>query len=140
MENKSNGYRGYVTCRSFGGLTIPVPVQSKLLRDYCASNGMKYHLHLNENRFENSFIVLNGIVGKLGDLPGVVMPSIFMLPTKPKNREKIYQEIISNNKSIHFVLEGMVLDSTSTKIKIEQLLRIYYLSNDSDQTADVLRG
>ena len=67
------GCRGYVTSREFGGARIPVPLQSLALRDYCNRKNLHYRLHVNENMFPHSYLVLEGLVRNLeGDRKSVV--------------------------------------------------------------------
>ena len=83
------GYRGYVSSRDFGGLRIPVPVQALVLRDWCQRNGKIYKLHLNENSFPHSYMVLEGMVRNLDGLEGMLMVSMFMLPERRERRRMI---------------------------------------------------
>jgi sporadic carbohydrate cluster protein (TIGR04323 family) len=127
MSKKREGYRGYVTCREFGGLTIPVPVQSMLLREYCQKHNYIYKLHLNENIFPHSYMVLEGIVENLSDFEGLLMCSIFMMPKRASRREKIYNKIFSENLSVHFVIEDIVCKNLSDSIFIEEILKVQHL-------------
>jgi sporadic carbohydrate cluster protein (TIGR04323 family) len=127
MSKKKVGYRGYVTCREFGGLTIPVPIQSMLLREYCKKYNYIYKLHLNENIFPHSYMVLEGIVENLSDFEGLLMCSIFMLPKRASRREEIYNKILSENIAVHFVLEDMVCKNLSDVAYIEEILKVQHL-------------
>ena len=108
-DNKRVGYRGYVTCRPFGGLHIPVPVQALVMRDYCARNGFMYKLHVNENIFPHSYIVLEGAINELDMFEGLLATSIFMMPKRAERRREIYKRILDKGASLHFVLEDMVI-------------------------------
>ena len=55
-------YRGYVTSRPFGGYSVPVPVQSLVLREYCQRKNFQYVLPVNENMFPHSYLVLEGLI------------------------------------------------------------------------------
>jgi sporadic carbohydrate cluster protein (TIGR04323 family) len=127
MSKERIGYRGYVTCREFGGLTIPVPVQSMLLRQYCQMNNYVYKLHLNENIFPHSYMVLDGIVENLVDFEGLVMCSIYMLPKKASRREHIYKKIISQKIAVHFVIEDIVCKNLKDSAFIEEILKVQNL-------------
>ena len=124
MSNKKVGYRGYVTCREFGGLTIPVPIQSLLLREYCKRKGYIYKLHLNENIFPHSYMVLEGIVENLIEFEGLLMTSIFMLPKRSKRRSDIYKKVFDKKIGIHFVLEDIVITSFDDVKIVEEILTI----------------
>jgi sporadic carbohydrate cluster protein (TIGR04323 family) len=117
-----HGYRGYVTSREFGGARIPVPVQSLILRDYCVRKGFVYKLHLNENMFPHSYLVLEGIVQDLSAFEGVLMCSMYMLPQRATRREAIYRRIFDQGSTLHLVLEDFVLRSIEDTRAVEDVL------------------
>jgi sporadic carbohydrate cluster protein (TIGR04323 family) len=116
------GYRGYVTSREFGGLRIPVPVQSLVLRDYCVRKGYVYKLHVNENVFPHSYLVLEGMVRSLAEYEGILMCSMYMLPRRASRREAIYRTIFDQGASLHLVLEDIVLRSLADTAALEEIL------------------
>jgi sporadic carbohydrate cluster protein (TIGR04323 family) len=118
------GYRGYVTSREFGGARIPVPVQALVLRDYCARKELLYKLHVNENVFPNSYLVLDSLVGNLDGLEGVLMCSMYMLPKRAARRQALYEHIFRQGVSMHFVLEEFVVTRPSDTIAVEEILAI----------------
>jgi sporadic carbohydrate cluster protein (TIGR04323 family) len=127
MDTNRLGYRGYVTCRPFGGLHIPVPVQALILRDYCARNGYMYKLHANENIFPNSYMVLEGMINELDAYEGLLATSMFMMPKLAERRLRIYDAILSRGASLHFVLEDMIVRKPIDIEPIEEILSIHNL-------------
>jgi sporadic carbohydrate cluster protein (TIGR04323 family) len=127
MAGNRSGYRGYVTCRPFGGLQIPVPVQALILRDYCARKGYLYKLHANENVFASSYLVLEGMVNELAEFEGLLATSMFMMPKRAERRWRIYDTILSRGASLHFVLEDMVIRESADIGPIEDILLIHNL-------------
>ena len=121
-QSLRKGYRGYVTSREFGGLRIPVPVQSLVLRDYCTRKGFLYKLHLNENMFPHSYLVLDGLVNNLSEFEGVLMCSMYLLPERAARRERIYRQILDQGAHLHLVLEDIVLREESDIAAIENVL------------------
>jgi len=117
-----HGYRGYVTSREFGDMRIPVPVQSLVLRDYCTRKGYVYKLHLNENMFPHSYMVLEGIVKDLSEFEGVLMCSMYMLPQRAARREAIYRAIFEQGSTLHLVLEDIVLRRLEDTVIVEDVL------------------
>ncbi len=117
-----SGYRGYVTSREFGGARIPVPVQSLVLRDYCSRKGLMYKLHLNENMFPHSYLVLEGLVRNLSAFEGILMCSMYMLPQRAERRRKIYRRIFEQAAELHLVLEDIVLRNIADTEAIEEVL------------------
>lgn len=127
MTANRSGYRGYVTCRPFGGLQIPVPVQALVLRDYCARNGYLYKLHANENIFPNSYMVLEGMINELYRYEGLLATSMFMMPKRAERRRRIYDAVFAKGASLHFVLEDMVLRGPADVEPVEEILSIHNL-------------
>ncbi|HXF54896.1 MAG TPA: LIC12192 family sporadic carbohydrate cluster protein [Hyphomicrobiaceae bacterium] len=123
-ERKHGGYRGYVTSRPFGGYSIPVPVQSLVLRDYCQRKGLLYVLPVNENAFHHSYLVLEGMVQDLRDFQGVVMCSMSMLPRRAQRRGAILKSILAQSCSLHLVLEGLVVARPQDIAVLEELIEL----------------
>jgi sporadic carbohydrate cluster protein (TIGR04323 family) len=122
MEAPRSGYRGYVTCRSFGGFQIPVPVQTLVLRDYCVRKGFLYKLHVNENEFPHSYMVLDGLMNELDGLEGVLVFSMFMLPQRAARRATIWERAFAAGIELHLVLENFVVREPADTRQIEELL------------------
>jgi len=118
--------KGYVFTREFGSMRVPVPMQSLFLRDYCSRNNDIYVLHSGENIFPDSFIVLNAITKNITQFDGLVMTSLFMLPNDAGMRLRIFKEFIDNGKSMHFILENIILASSKDVKSIEELIQIRY--------------
>jgi sporadic carbohydrate cluster protein (TIGR04323 family) len=126
--SERRGFRGYVTSRGFGGYSIPVPVQSLVLRDYCQRNNMLYVLPVNENIFPHSYMVLEGMIRDLSAYEGMICCSMHMLPQRPERRRKIYDSILSQGAALHLVLEGAVIARPADIEKVEDLLVMMSLS------------
>ncbi len=116
------GYRGYVSCREFGGLRIPVPVQTIVLRDYCARHGLTYKLHVNENEFPHSYMVLDGMMRSLDDIQGILMFSMFMLPQRAARRREIYDRVLAEGIELRLVLEDFMIRQADDVQPIEDVL------------------
>jgi sporadic carbohydrate cluster protein (TIGR04323 family) len=130
------GYRGYVTCRPFGGLHVPVPLQTLAMRDYCARNGFTYKLHDNENIFPHSYLVLEGMVNMLDLYEGILATSIFMMPKDPARRRRLYNRMLEQGGSLHFVLEDMAIRKSADIEPIEEILLIHHLLPTAPRTID----
>lgn len=123
------GLRGYVSSRGFGGYRIPVPLQSLALRDYCQRKGKLYVLPVNENIFENSYLVLDGMVQDLSAHEGVIMASMHMLPKNPDHRREVLRRILDQSCSLHFVIEDIVISKEADCERLEELLQLYELAS-----------
>lgn len=120
--SQRQGYRGYVSSREFGGARIPVPVQSLVLRDYCARKGFVYKLHANENMFPHSYLVLEGMLDELEPFQGLLMVSMFMLPQRATRRMNIYRRILDQGAELHLVLEDIVIRRMQDTEPVEEVL------------------
>jgi sporadic carbohydrate cluster protein (TIGR04323 family) len=123
--HKRSGYRGYVSSREFGGMRMPVPIQALVLRDYCARKKLIYKLHVNENCFPHSYLVLESLVTTLDGFEGLLMCSMFMLPSRPERRTKIYEEFFRHNIELHLVMEEKVIRRPEDVAPVEEILTIY---------------
>lgn len=137
MTAGRSGYRGYVTCRPFGGLQIPIPVQALVLRDYCARKGYLYKLHANENVFPNSYLVLEGMINELDRYEGLLATSMFMMPKRAERRQRMFEAILDQGASLHFVLEDMVVHTRTDIEPIEEVLSIHNLLSASPHTIPI---
>lgn len=126
--SERRGFRGYVTSRPFGGYSIPVPVQSLVLRDHCTRNKMLYVLPVNENIFPHSYMVLEGMIRDLSAYEGVICCSMHMLPRRAERRRAIYDTILSQGASLHLVFESAVIAREADIAQLEDLLVMMSLS------------
>lgn len=126
-------YRSYVSSRPFGGLNIPVPLQSLALRDYCTKNELPYVLPVNENSFEKSYLVLDGLVKDLTGYDGLIMYSLKMLPNRSTRRIDLYKKVLNQKCEIYFVLENLKIKHNSDIEKIENLLNLEKIILDDEQ-------
>ena len=131
------GYRGYVSSRPFGGYSIPVPLQSLALRDYCSRKGMLYVLPLNENSFPNSYLVLEGLIVDLDGYEGIVMPSMHMMPTRAERRRQIYRRVLDQGCSLHLVLEDLIFQKIKDIDRVEELLLITRMAKLAPSAAEL---
>ena len=128
------GLRGYVTSRAFGGFSIPVPLQSLALRDYCQRRSVVYVLPVNENCFPHSYMVIESLVRDLRGYIGIVLYSMRMLPLQKSRRNAIYNQIIAQKCSMHLVLEDMVIDSVDAINRVEELFLYEKLASGKENT------
>jgi len=76
------GYRGYVTSRSFFGERAPQHVQNIVIRDYCRRRGFRYLLSATEYAMEDCYLMLQGALDELTSIEGIVLYSLFLLPPR----------------------------------------------------------
>jgi sporadic carbohydrate cluster protein (TIGR04323 family) len=132
------GYRGYVTSRPFGGYSIPVPVQSLVLRDYCQRKDFVYVLPVNENIFPHSYLVLEGMIQNLAAFEGVLMCSMHMMPQRASRRRAVFDAILGQGCSVHFVLEGLVIAQPADVAQVEELIQFAQIAGHAPAPPRVL--
>lgn len=124
MTNLSLMLNGYVTSRAFGGFSIPVPLQSLALRDYCLRKGYIYILPTNENYFNESYMVLEAHLSGQQRSHGIVMYSVKMLPANKIRRDRILQKTIDQGREMHFVYEDLKISSIADIKSLDKVMRI----------------
>ena len=120
---------GYVTSRTFQGLTIPVPAQNSCLREYARANELIYVLPPLEHYFENCYMQLFTAIKSLesGDILG--MYSAAMLPRNNKKLGFVFDEIEKKKSSIYFVLETKKVSKFN---EVKKILFSYLLKDVFD--------
>ena len=118
-------YKGYVSSREFGGMSIPVPAQNSCLREYVSQKKGTYILPNLESSFDNCFHQLFGALNNLNNNDIIVMYSLTMLPSG----NKLYtflDKCKKKNIGLAFVLENLLISNDFSKILDE--LKSYNLS------------
>ena len=103
---------------------VPQNVQNLVIRDFCNKKGLQYLLSATEYAFENSYLILNQVLDELNKLEGIVFYSLFLLPEKKLERDKITQLVLDNNKTIFFALEGLKMSNEKERKIIESIWQV----------------
>ena len=120
---------GYVTSRSFQGLTIPVPAQNSCLREFAKAQKLVYVLPPLEHYFQNCYMQLFTVLKSMQDGDILAMYSAAMLPTNKKKEEFIFSELKYLDAKMHFVLESKTVKNLE---EVKSLLFSYSLKNMFD--------
>tara|TARA_B100000161_G_C33469415_1_gene377306 strand:- start:2 stop:418 length:417 start_codon:yes stop_codon:yes gene_type:complete len=121
---------GYVTSRSFQGLTIPVPAQNSCLREFAKAQKLVYVLPPLEHYFQNCYMQLFTVLKSMQDGDILAMYSAAMLPTNKKKLEFIFSELKYFDAKMHFVLESKTVKNLE---EVKSLLFSYSLKNMFDK-------
>lgn len=119
-----NKVRGYIFSRPFMGERVPQHVQNLVIRDYCERNRLQFLLSATEYAMPDCHLILEQILGELSELNGLVAYSLFQLPEREESRQKIYQQILKQTKSLHFAVEGLQVNTNYAIERIETLWQI----------------
>ena len=116
-------FAGYINLKNLNGVLYPSSIQNIMMKEYI-QNKLKGIFYLSPTEvLQAKFpITLKTLVGKETKVDGIVMLSSFYLPSNYKVRKKIYDDAFKMKKSIHFILDELILKSKSDIEKIEEYL------------------
>lgn len=137
-SNEIRGYRGYNGSRSYSGLDFPQNVQNFLIRNYCEKNRLTYLLSATEYKMPGCYMILEEIVDSIDTLDGIVLFTIFMLPASKRERQRIYDAILSKGRSLHAALEDIAIKKQEDIQMVEDILRLNAIAL-TDEKAESLR-
>ena len=115
------GYRGYIASRAINGDRVPHHVQNIVIRDYAIRHNLQYLLSATEMSPDSCFIVLNDVLSNLDMIGGVIMYSLFMLPKNFGARNRIYDILLQNKKTLHAAVENIALTSQDDIQRVEEI-------------------
>ena len=130
-NNKNKILRGYVQNNKFGPYCLPVAFQNKLLKQYCDEKDKFFALPQGEIVFSKNYIQLRSLIEKLKKNEGIVMMSIFMLPEKSEDRDKILINLIKNKTECHFLFENIIAKGQKEYQKINNIIKLNSFQKDS---------
>jgi sporadic carbohydrate cluster protein (TIGR04323 family) len=79
-------------------------------------------------------MVLEGMIHELGRYEGLLATSMFMMPRRPERRRRIYEAVLNQGASLHFVLEDMIVRKLPDVEPIEEILSIHNLLPEAPKT------
>tara|TARA_B100000902_G_scaffold399986_1_gene474276 strand:- start:6697 stop:7149 length:453 start_codon:yes stop_codon:yes gene_type:complete len=132
-NNQNKTLRGYVHNEKFGPYCMPVVFQNKLLKQYCDERKINFALPQGEIVFSKSFIQLRSLIEKLKHNEGIVMMSIFMLPQKSQDRNKILFNFINKKIECHFLFENVVAKNKKEYEYINNLIKLNLYQKDNSK-------
>ena len=116
--------KGYIFSRPFLGERVPQHIQNIVLRDYCIKNNIIFLMSATEYAIENSSYILSELINNLKNYDGIIFYSLFQLPIKKQERQRLYKSIIKNKKQIHFAVESISVKNISDVVKIEKIFLV----------------
>jgi sporadic carbohydrate cluster protein (TIGR04323 family) len=123
MQTNQKGFRGYVFSRSVDDHRVPQHIQNLVIRDYAQRRKLHYLLSATEYAMPDCYLILEQVLADLPALDGVIVYSMFMLPSAPVQRSDIYQRLLAASCSLHAAVEGFVLQSEMDIERWENVLR-----------------
>ena len=116
-------YAGYINLKNLNGVLYPSSIQNIMMKDYVQNNlnGI-FYLSPTEVLQAKFPVTLKTLIGKETNVHGIVMLSSFYLPQNFIVRKKLYKDIIKMKKTIHFILDELVLKTKQDIDRIEEHL------------------
>lgn len=98
--------RGYIASGEFNGSRTPQHIQNQIVKLYCDSNNLKFVLSRAEYWINGSTNCQLWAALREG-FNNIVFFSIWQLPSKEADRQKIYSHCIAKKIILHFATEQM---------------------------------
>jgi sporadic carbohydrate cluster protein (TIGR04323 family) len=137
-NNHALGYRGYIGSRPYYGLDFPQTVQNFLIRSYCQKHNLNYLLSATEYKMSGCYMMLEEVVSGIDTLDGIVLFSIFMLPTSSQKRKNIYETLLNKGRTLHAALEDIKIAKHEDIGIVEDILQTNAIAL-TDKTEEHLR-
>ncbi|MEL7059118.1 MAG: LIC12192 family sporadic carbohydrate cluster protein [Acidobacteriota bacterium] len=118
------GYRGYIGCRTIAGHRVPQHVQNLVVRDYAARHGLAFRLSRVEYVMPGSFLMLESLLDELEQLDGVIVYSLFMLPSDGAARRRIWRRLLDAGRELHAAVEELAMRTEADAERLDLLLEV----------------
>ena len=132
-------FKGYISSRKLlDGSLNQQKVQNLVIRDACNKRGFDYKLSFTEYGIENCFLNYNEMIVDLkkNKFDGIAFYSMAQLPSKKKERAKLYS-VINSKKRILFSLENILIKNKKDVLELERLFRIKLLLKKSPSEINI---
>ncbi len=126
------GFRGYVFSRSIGDHRVPQHIQNMVLRDYAGRNHLFYKLSATEYAMDGSYLMFEQVLNELPSLEGVILYSMFMLPSNAAARSRIYGRFLVSDCALHAAVESFTLKTESDVERWENILMTEDICRNTD--------
>lgn len=130
---------GYVTVRPFGGMSIPVPIQNMILRNYCAGFKAQYILPMNEHKFDDCYMQFFATIAAAQEGAHIILCSSSMLPQSPFLYAEAKQRILEKKLTIHFIFDNLKIDNEQSFEDLESVIKLRSMTDYIDNHAHELR-
>jgi sporadic carbohydrate cluster protein (TIGR04323 family) len=118
------------------GRSTPQHIQQLVIRDYCAKKNMRFLLSATEYCMEGCTLILDAVLAELDTLEGIVMYSLYQMPTVKSKRENLYNALFAKGCSLHCAAENITIVNWDDAQRIEDV----WLVRDvmTQQSPDIL--
>ena len=101
---------------------------------------IEFKMSSNELYFKNSYLQLNDLIKNSREYVGIMMVSIYVLPSDNKLRNQIFKLFLRQNVELHIILENIVAKSKNDFNKLNELLLFNEVSQNSLNEENLLGG
>lgn len=123
MQAAHKGYRGYVFSRPVDSQRVPQHIQNLVIRDYAARRKLHYLLSATEYAMPDCYLILEQVLSDLPALDGIILYTMFMLPSDAGRRDAIYRRLLEAGGRLHAAVEGFALENEADIERWENILR-----------------
>lgn len=116
--------RGYISSRSFAGNWVPQHIQNTIIRDYCNKKGFHYLLSAAEYAIPNCYMVLEEMTQESGSLFGIVLYSIYQLPSSESHRIRLCESILASGCFIYSSVEDIFIGNEEDLYNVNIILNL----------------
>jgi sporadic carbohydrate cluster protein (TIGR04323 family) len=127
--HKKPSYRGYIGSRTYHRDLPPQTIQNQIVRDFCHRKDASFLLSLTEYSMPECYIILNETLRETEQIEGLVLYSIFMLPTDKLQRERYVLKLLSSEVSIHGAAENISIYNIKDWYRVDDMLTLHHLSS-----------
>ncbi len=120
-----NGFRGYISSRPVRTTQFPQRIQNLVIRTYAHQHGLPYRLSLAEYAMPHCRVVLETILNdELAKLSGIILFSMFLLPDRAADRDRLYRRVLGCGAELHAALENVAINTMSEIGRFEDTIRV----------------
>ena len=121
MTSNRQGYRGYICARMEMGRSTPQHIQQLVIRDYCTKRNMTFLLSATEYCMDGCTLILDAVLADLSALEGIVMYSLYQMPTDKEKRMAMYEALFASGCELHCAAESHVIRNWDDAMRIEDI-------------------
>lgn len=122
-----HSYRGYIGSRAYHRELPPQNIQNQIVREFCHRQEADFLLSLTEYAMPECYIMLNEVLRETSTINGIVLYSIFMLPTDKQQREQFIMALLQHNASIHGAAENISIYTLKDWHRVDDMLTLHHL-------------
>jgi sporadic carbohydrate cluster protein (TIGR04323 family) len=124
VNAERGGFRGYISSRPVRGTHFPQRVQNLVVRTYAARHDLTYKLSLTEYAMPGCFMMMETLLDELPKLDGVILFSMFLLPSRRNERERIYARVLQSGTQLHAGLEEIAIRAAADIALFEDTIQV----------------